>query len=95
MPSQCVPQDAVTLREETASLLHSLEKEIDQFHPEEVEEEQREPVIPVSDSEEELDKSSGIHTSRFIVARVGDNSKKEEEMSFQRKGLRDLLKGRN
>lgn len=83
------------MKEETASSLHSLEKEIDQYCLEKIEEETKEPVILVSDSKEELDRSSGVHTSRFIIARMDDSSEEEEEMSLQRKGLRELLKGRS
>lgn len=52
-------------------------------------------MISVSDSEEELDKSSSIHTSSFIVTRVDDSSEEEEDMSLQRRGLRVLLTNRN
>lgn len=52
-------------------------------------------MISVSNSEEELDRSSGFYTPRFIIVHVDDSSKEEEDMSFQRRGLRDLLKGRN
>ena len=45
--------------------------------------------------EDELDKSSDIHTPRFIVARVDDSleeEEEEEEMALNRKkGLRDLF----
>lgn len=76
-PSHHVPPEAAAPREDTASSLKSLWKEIDQLHLEEEEEEQREPVISISDSEEDLDKSSSIHTSRLIVEWVDDSSKKE------------------
>lgn len=63
-------------------------------------EEQGEPVIQVTDSEDELDRSSSIHTFVFIVARVASGSKEEEEeeMPLERKkgsGLRALLVGRS
>lgn len=93
LPFQRVPPEVVALREETASSLHSLEKEVDQFRPEEAKEGQREPVILVSNSKEELDRSSSVHTSRFIIARVDESSEEEKEMSHQRKGLHELLKG--
>lgn len=63
LPFQCIPLDVVALREKTASLLHSLKEEIDHFCPEEAEEGQKEPVILVSNFEEELDRSSSVHTS--------------------------------
>ena len=70
----------------------SLETEINQFCLEKEEEEQEEPMIQVSDSEGELDKSFVVHSPKFIVARVDDSSKEEEEMALNRKkGLRELL----
>ena len=53
-------------------------------------------MIQVSDSEDKLDRSSNVRTSRFIVARV-DNSleEEEEEMAMNRKrGLCELLANR-
>lgn len=55
------------------------------FRFEEVEEEQRELVIPVSNSEEDFDRSSGIYTLRFLVACVDDSLEEEEDMSLQRR----------
>lgn len=52
-------------------------------------------MILISDLEEEFDRFLGIHTSRFIVARVDDSSEEEGEMSLQRKGLHELLAKRN
>lgn len=52
-------------------------------------------MIQVSDSEDELDRTSSIRSSKFIVTRITDNLKEEEEMSLERKrGLRELLVGR-
>ena len=99
LPSYCSPREAAVPREEIASSYLSLEAEIDQFLPEEEREEQGEPVIQVSDSEDELDKSSGVCTSGFIVEciarRLEEEEEEEEEMPLERKrGLRALLAGR-
>ena len=53
-------------------------------------------MIQVSDSEDELDKSSGIYTSRFIVASItSDLEEEEEEILLERKkGLHELLMGK-
>lgn len=59
-----------------------LEEEIDQFHLKEEEEEQGDTAIPISDLEEEFDRSSGVHTSLFIVARIDDSLEEEGEMSL-------------
>ena len=97
LPSRRSPRKATVLREEIASSQLSFKTEIDQFHFEEERKEQKEPVVQVSDSEDKLDKSSGVHTPRFIVARVDDSleEEKEEEMALNRKkGLSDLLADR-
>ena len=61
-------------------------------------------MIQVSDSEDELDKSSCIHSSGFIVARITSNleeeeeEEEEEEMPLERKkglSLCELLVGRS
>ena len=74
-------------------------EEIDQFWFEEEREEQGEPVIEVSDSEDELDNSSGVHSIRFIVARITRSlEEEEEEMPLERKkgsSFRELLAGRS
>ena len=67
-PSCHSPHEATVLREETASSQLSLEIEIDQFHLEEKREEQEGPVIQVAYSKDELDRSSGVRTPKFIVA---------------------------
>ena len=53
-------------------------------------------MIQVSDSEDKLDKSSGVYTSGFIVARItSDLEEEEEEIPLERKkGLHELLVGR-
>lgn len=60
LPSHRSPHEAAVPREETASSCLSLEEEIDQFQLEEEKEEQDELVIQVSDSEDELNKSSRV-----------------------------------
>lgn len=92
LPSYCAPLEVVVPREEIASLRMSLEAKIDQFHLEEERDEQEEPVIQVSNLEDELDRSSSIRTPQFIVTRVDDGSEEEEEMALNRKkGLCELL----
>ena len=53
-------------------------------------------MVQVLDSEDELDRSSGVRTPKFIVAQVDNNSKEEEEeMALNRKkGLHELLMDR-
>ena len=54
-------------------------------------------MIQVSDSEDELDRFSGVRTSRFIFARIANNleEEEEEEMPLERKrGFRELLAGK-
>ena len=88
---------ATAPREETASSRLSLEEEIDQFQLEEEKEEQGAPIIHVSNSEDEFDRFSGVCTLGFVVARVVNSFKgEEEEMALNpRKGLRDLMARRN
>ena len=95
LTSRHFPCKAVVLREELASSWLSHEAEIDQFRLEEEEEEQEKHVIQVLDSEGELDKSSVVRNPKFIVARVDDSSKEEEEMALnKKKGLRELFADR-
>lgn len=95
LPSYHSPHEAVVLREEITLSQLSLEVEIDQFRLEEEGKEQEEPMIQVSDSEGKLDKSSIIHSPKFVVAQV-DDLKEEEEMALnRRKGLKKLLAKRN
>ena len=53
--------------------------------------------IEISDIEGELDRTLGIRTPGLIFAKIDNNFKEEEEgMSLNpRKGLKDLLVGRN
>ena len=52
--------------------------------------------MEISNSEGELDKSSIVHSSKLIVACVDSSSKEKEEMALNpRKGLKELLTGRN
>ena len=91
-----LPAVAVVPREETASSCQSLEKEIDKFHLEE-KEDQGAQVIPISDTEDEPNKHSGVHALILVVARSNSSSEEEEGgMALnQRKGLKDLMVGRN
>ena len=92
LPFHRSPREVAAPREETASSHLSLETEIDHFCLEKVEEEQEEPMVQVSDSDGELDNSFVVRSPKFIVARVDDSSKEEEEMALNRKkGLRELL----
>lgn len=93
LPSSRFPHKVAVLREETASLRLLLEEEIDQFHLEEEEgEEQEKPVIQVSDSKGELDRSFVVRSPKFIVALVDDSFEEQEEIALnKKKGLRKLL----
>lgn len=54
-------------------------------------------MIQISNSKDELDRSLGVHSSRFIVARI-TSSLEEEEMLLERKkgsSLCELLAGRS
>ena len=93
LPSHHSPHEVVALREETASSRLSLEAKIDQFYLEEGLE-QREPVIQVSDSEDERDRSSSIRALEFIIACVANSLEEEEEeemLQDRKKGLCKLL----
>ena len=69
----------------------SLEEEIDKFHFEE-EQSPRAPLICISDTEGELDRSSGVHNPYLILTRP-DNLDEEEDSMVNKgnKSLRDLL----
>ena len=52
--------------------------------------------MEISNSKGALDRSFTIRSSKLIVAWVDSSSEKEEEMAFNpRKGLKELLVGRN
>ena len=52
--------------------------------------------MEISDSKGELDRYSIVHSPKLIVARVDSSSEEEEEMALnQRKGLKELLVGKN
>ena len=97
LPSQCAFLKAVALREETASSRLSLEEEINQFQLEEEREEQGDPIIHIPDAKDEFDRFLGVRTPGLVVANINKRSKEEEEEIAlnPRKGLKDLLTGRN
>ena len=87
--------EVTTSREEIASSRLSLEVEIDQFHLKEEGEVQEEPV-EISDSKGKLDKASVARSPKLVVARVNPSLEEDEEMDLNpRRGLKDLLAGRN
>ena len=52
--------------------------------------------MEILDSEGALDRSFTVHSPKLRVARVDNSSKEEEEMALNpRKGLKELLTGRN
>ena len=52
--------------------------------------------MEISDSKGKLDRSSIVHSPKLKVARVDSSSEEEEEMALnQRKGLKELLVGKN
>ena len=83
-----------TLREETASSRLSLEEEIDKFHFKE-EEDQGDQIIRISYAEDEPDRLLGVQALILMVACLDSSSEEEEKALNQKKGLRDLLAGRN
>ena len=68
LPSNRAPLNVAVSKEEIASSRLSLEVEIGQFRLEEEGKEQEEPVIQVSDSEGELNRSPILHSPKFIIA---------------------------
>ena len=74
---QVLPEPAVASREEVASSRLSLEEEIDKFHFEE-REIQKTPLINILDTEEEVDRHSGVHHPTLVVARVDSTSEEEK-----------------
>ena len=97
LPSQRALPEAVAPREEIDSSRLSLEEEINRFQLEEERKKQEDLVIHISDTEEEFNRFSGVHTSDLMVAKIDNSSEEEEEeMALNsRKGLKDLLVGRN
>ena len=94
------PHEEAIPRKETATSCLSLKEEIDQFRLEEEREEQEELVIKVSDLEDEPNRSSGVHSSGFVIARITsslEEEEEEEEMPLERKkgsSLHELLVGK-
>ena len=53
-------------------------------------------VIPILDAEDEFDRLSGFRTPVIVVACLDSSSKKKEDMALNlRRGLKDLVAGRN
>ena len=73
----------------------SLEEEIDKFHFEE-EQNLRAPLICISDTEGESDRSSSVHNPYLILARPDDLDKEEDSMALNNgnRNLRDLMAAR-
>ena len=97
LPSHHSPREEVVSRKEIASSCLSLEEEIDQFQLEEEREEQGELVIEVLDLEDELDRSSSVRSTGFVIACI-TSSLEEEEIPLERKkgpSLRELLMDRS
>ena len=69
-----------------------LEEEIDKFDFEE-EQSPRAPLICISNTEGESEKSSGVRNLYLILARPDDSDKEEDSMALNKgkKSLRDLL----
>ena len=87
--------EVATSREKIASSCLSLEAEINQFHIEE-EEKMQEELVEISDSECELDRASAARSPKLIVTHVDPSFEEDEEMDLNpRRGLKDLLTGRN
>ena len=53
-------------------------------------------MIQVSDSEDELDRSSSVYTLKFVVTCINNSSEEEEEGMFlnRKRGLHELLANR-
>lgn len=81
-PSHYAPPEAVVLGEETVSSRLSLEAEIDQFKLEGDMKEQGEPMIQLSDSKDELNRSSRVRSPEFVVACITSNLEEEEELDM-------------
>ena len=93
LPLLQAPPDATTIPAERVASSHlSLEEEINKFHFEE-EQSPRAPLICISDAEDELDRSSGVHKPYLTLARPDDSNKEEDSMVLNKgnKSLRDLM----
>ena len=95
LPLQRSPYEVALPREEIALSRLLLEAEIDKFYLKDKREKQGEQVVEVLDSEDELDRVSGVHPYSLVITCQDDSLKdKEEEMALnQRKGLKDPLVG--
>ena len=94
---QVLPEVATAPGEKISSSHLSLEEEIDKFHFEE-EETQEAQIVHISDTEEEIDRHSGVQASVLVIAHSDNTSEEEEdEMALNRgnKSLRELMAERN
>ena len=73
-----------------------LEGEIDKFHFEE-EQNLRAPLICISDTEGESDRSSSVHNPYLILARPNNSDEEEDSMALNKgnRSLRDLMATRS
>ena len=95
LPLHCALLEVATSREKTASSCLSLEAEINQFHIEE-EEKMLEELVEILDSKGVLDRAFTTRSPKLIVTHVDPNSEEDEEIDLNpRRGLKDLLAGRN
>ena len=78
LPAYRSPREVAVLREEIASSRQSFKIEINQFHLGDEREEQREPVVQVSNSKDKLDRFSGVRTSSLVITHIDDSSEELE-----------------
>ena len=96
LPLPQAPPIVVVIPTEGVALSHlSLEEEIDKFHFEE-EQNLRAPLICISDTEGESDRSSSVHNPYLILARLDGLDKEEDSMALNNgnRSLRDLMAAR-
>ena len=96
LPLLQAPPDAATIPAKGVASSHlSLEEEIDKFHFEE-EQSSRAPLIFISDTKGESNRSSGVHNPYLILARPDDSDKEEDNMALNKgnKILRDFMAAR-
>ena len=96
LPLPQAPPDIAAIPAEGVALSHlSLKEEIDKFHFEE-EQSPRAPLICISNTKGESEKSSGVHNPYLILARPDDSDKEEDSMALNKgkKSLRDLMAAR-